>query len=431
MARRARKRNGSRKPFGYDNLEERRLLAGDVLAFEHGGHLFVRGDTADNQVEILALPNGDLQISGQNGTTVNGDAAPMILEGQDGQLASDLRVHMGRGDDSILVDGVDISGRAVVYGGSGDDSIGFLRTEVGSDLYAIGWNGNDSISIDEVDIDGRLIVVGGRGADTTGIDASSVVGRTYLISGSGNDDLVVRDSVHTGDVFVVTQSGKDFVATDGLTAGGFLGVYTGSGRDDVFIADSNFRGRTAVNGQGGNDQLELSGDNDFASTPNVRSFEGEDVQGGVPRSNQVFTDLITSGARLGTITELAILTPQLSTLVGALTATGLDAPLNGPGTFTAFAPLNSAFDALPAGTLEGLTNDQLSEILQFHVATSTIFAAELVTLSSVPTLLGSSFSVDVSSGSPVLNGNVTVAQTDIRAKNGVIHLLNEVLLPAG
>ena len=141
--------------------------------------------------------------------------------------------------------------------------------------------------------------------------------------------------------------------------------------------------------------------------------------------------MIASEARLGTVTELAVLTPELSTLVGALQSTGLDDALNGEGPFTAFAPLNSAFDKLPDGTLEGLTTEQLSDILKFHVvAGDAVFAAELVTLTSVETLLGQSFTVDLTSGSPVLNGDVTLAATDIRAKNGVIHLLNEVLLPA-
>jgi len=93
-----------------------------------------------------------------------------------------------------------------------------------------------------------------------------------------------------------------------------------------------------------------------------------------------------------------------------------------------FAPLNSAFEKLPERTLESLTTDQLTDILTFHVATEQIFAGDPVTRTSVDTLLGQSFSVEVDDG-VLLNGNVTIAATDIRAKNGVVHLLNEVLLP--
>ena len=95
-----------------------------------------------------------------------------------------------------------------------------------------------------------------------------------------------------------------------------------------------------------------------------------------------------------------------------------------------FAPLNSAFDKLPDGTLEGLTNEQLTNILLFHVAPEVLFAADVVSRTSIDTLLEQSFSVEVTDDGVLLNDNVTLAATDIRAKNGVVHLLNEVLIPA-
>jgi uncharacterized surface protein with fasciclin (FAS1) repeats len=162
--------------------------------------------------------------------------------------------------------------------------------------------------------------------------------------------------------------------------------------------------------------------------PRAINFEGNDVDGGRLIASDTFAELIRSGARLGTVAELAAITPELSTLFGAVEATGLRSALNGPGTLTVFAPLNSAFAEIES-VVASLSTDQLRDVLTFHVAPETIFASDLGQLESVDTLLGRSFTVDTSDG-VVLNGNATLAATDIRAKNGVVHLLNQVLVPA-
>ena len=79
--------------------------------------------------------------------------------------------------------------------------------------------------------------------------------------------------------------------------------------------------------------------------------------------------------------------------------------------------------------VQSLSLEQLTDVLTFHVAVDEIFAADLVQLESVDTLFGDPFTVDTTNG-VILNGNATLDATDIRAKNGVIHLLNEVLVPA-
>lgn len=406
------------------------MLAGDVRVFQAGDNFFVRADGQDNQIEVVQTDEGDIRISGNSGTTINGSSEPLVLDTTNGFIPGGLRVNLGRGNDTMFVEGVTVAGRTVIYGGSGDDAIGAYNSTFMDDLMVQSFTGDDFISLDEVEIADDLIVFTLRGDDTIGVDNVRVQGNTYVVTGTGDDNVSLRNAVHSGVAYILTQSGNDFLGTDNLRVGNFAGVFTGSGSDDVFVKDSSFLSNVTVNGQSGNDRLEVNGSIDFAIDPTVKRFEGNDVAGGIPQTNQVFTSLISSGARLGTITELAALTPELSTLVGALQATGLDAALDSPGQFTAFAPLNSAFAMLPDGTLESLTTDELADILRFHVAAGSVFAAELVTLDSVDTLLGQSFSVDTSTGSVVLNGNVTLAQTDIRAKNGVIHLLNQVLLPA-
>lgn len=135
-----------------------------------------------------------------------------------------------------------------------------------------------------------------------------------------------------------------------------------------------------------------------------------------------------------TIVDLAVATPQLSTLVAAVTAAGLADALSGPGTLTVFAPTNDAFEKLPAGTVETLlmpeNKDKLTEILTYHVSGSYYPASALLgQRGRVPTLQGDYLHVNATGGSVMIDGNSTVTAPDIMASNGVVHLIDTVLLP--
>jgi uncharacterized surface protein with fasciclin (FAS1) repeats len=412
---------------GYQSLEQRRLLAGDVTVFQHESILYVRGDNSDNQIEISVDDFGDVRVAGTNGTTINGGETSFKYDTQNGVVPG-LRVNMGRGDDFAFIEGVDVAGDANVYGGRGDDTIGLYQVDVQDDLLVQTFTGDDQVSLDEVNVGDRLVVFTLNGSDTIGIGDTDVNGSTLISTGNGDDDLAIFNSNHNNGAFIFTGGGNDFVGVDNVQINGTTLLSTGFGSDDVYINDTNFNGFVWANGGFASDRLEVDGETNFSQSPRVLSFEGNDVAGGQLQLDDVRFDLIESGARLGTITELAVLTPELSTLVGALQATGLDAALNSPGPFTVFAPLNSAFDAI-SDVVEGLTLDQLSDVLLFHVASGTVLAEQLVMMDSVETLLGQTFTVDTSTGNVILNGNVTLAATDIRAKNGVIHVVNEVLVP--
>jgi transforming growth factor-beta-induced protein len=134
----------------------------------------------------------------------------------------------------------------------------------------------------------------------------------------------------------------------------------------------------------------------------------------------------------GTIVDIAVADGRFSTLVAAVTAAELVDTLNGEGPFTVFAPTNDAFAALPAGTLDSLLlpeNKQiLTDILLYHVVSGKVMAADVVGLSAAPTVLGQDISIIVDNGNVFLNGNVQVIITDIEASNGVIHVIDAVLL---
>lgn len=131
----------------------------------------------------------------------------------------------------------------------------------------------------------------------------------------------------------------------------------------------------------------------------------------------------------GTIVEVAASVDTFSTLVAAVQAAGLVETLSSAGPFTVFAPTNEAFAALPEGTLEALLADpeQLAGILTLHVVAGKALAADVVGLTEVTTVQGAVLPVSTASG--VTIGGVNVVQTDIMASNGVIHVIDAVILP--
>ena len=133
-----------------------------------------------------------------------------------------------------------------------------------------------------------------------------------------------------------------------------------------------------------------------------------------------------------TIVDIAVGNEDFSTLVAAVLAADLAETLSGEGPFTVFAPTNEAFAKLPEGTLESLllpeNKQQLIDILLYHVVSGSVLAADVVTLSEAETLLGQSVDIKVDMGNVMIN-DANVIATDIIADNGVIHVIDSVILP--
>ena len=133
------------------------------------------------------------------------------------------------------------------------------------------------------------------------------------------------------------------------------------------------------------------------------------------------------------IVEVASANQDFSTLVTALKAADLVETLKGDGPFTVFAPTNEAFAALPAGTLDRLLQeehkDTLTAILKYHVVPSRIMAAD-VQPGEVKTVQGKSLNVQKQQGKVTI-GKANVTQTDLAAQNGVIHVIDKVMIPEG
>jgi uncharacterized surface protein with fasciclin (FAS1) repeats len=132
------------------------------------------------------------------------------------------------------------------------------------------------------------------------------------------------------------------------------------------------------------------------------------------------------------VVDTAVAAGSFKTLATALTAAGLVDTLKGPGPFTVFAPTDEAFAKLPAGTLESLLKPEnkgkLAGILTYHVVSGKVMAADVVKLTSAKTVNGQSVKITVDGGTVKVN-DANVVKTDVAASNGVIHVIDTVLLP--
>jgi len=131
-----------------------------------------------------------------------------------------------------------------------------------------------------------------------------------------------------------------------------------------------------------------------------------------------------------TIVDIAAGNPDFSTLVTAVTAADLASTLSGPGPFTVFAPTNEAFAKIPKAQLDAILADQdlLTSILTYHVVPGEILAGDLKKSQKVETVEGSKVKI-VKKKSGAKIGNAAITATDIQGSNGVIHVIDTVLLP--
>ena len=130
------------------------------------------------------------------------------------------------------------------------------------------------------------------------------------------------------------------------------------------------------------------------------------------------------------IVETAVAAGQFTTLAKALGEAGLVETLKGTGPFTVFAPTDAAFAKLPAGALEGLLADKakLRAVLLYHVVPGRVMAADVLKMSSVKTVGGPSARIMLHGGAPMI-GDASIVKTDVAASNGVIHVIDTVLMP--
>jgi uncharacterized surface protein with fasciclin (FAS1) repeats len=149
-----------------------------------------------------------------------------------------------------------------------------------------------------------------------------------------------------------------------------------------------------------------------------------------PMAAQTYGMAETKKAETKNIVETAVAAGSFKTLAAALQAAGLVETLSGKGPFTVFAPTDEAFAKLPAGTVEALLKDKekLTAILTYHVVAGNVPSSEVVKLTSAKTVNGQDVKIKVMGGKVMVN-NAHVVTADVKASNGVIHVIDTVILP--
>ena len=159
---------------------------------------------------------------------------------------------------------------------------------------------------------------------------------------------------------------------------------------------------------------------------------GAQACGGCNSGSDVKTVQANHHGSQSDIIDTAVGAGSFKTLAAALDAAGLIGALKGDGPFTVFAPTDAAFAKLPAGTVERLlrpeNRDQLTAILTYHVVPGRVEAAQVVDLDTATTLNGQRIDIEVSEGAVLVDG-ARVVQTDVAASNGVIHVIDSVIIP--
>lgn len=153
--------------------------------------------------------------------------------------------------------------------------------------------------------------------------------------------------------------------------------------------------------------------------------------GGVPPAARP-TNTAATTPSTSDIVDTAVGAGSFKTLAAALNAAGLVATLKGPGPFTVFAPTDEAFAKLPSGTVENLLKPEnkakLQGILTYHVVSGRVGSDTVVTLNAAKTVQGTDVKISLSGGAVMVNG-AKVVKADIACSNGVIHVIDTVLLP--
>ncbi len=136
------------------------------------------------------------------------------------------------------------------------------------------------------------------------------------------------------------------------------------------------------------------------------------------------------GASAADIVDTAVAAGDFTTLVAAVKAAGLVDTLKGPGPFTVFAPTDEAFAKLPPGTVDSLLKDpeKLKDILTYHVVSGSVMAADVMKMKTAKTVEGGSVRIRAKGGKVMID-NATVVKADIVCDNGVIHVIDTVIMP--
>ncbi|MCU0708470.1 MAG: hypothetical protein MUF23_09275 [Pirellula sp.] len=304
-----------------EHLESRQLMAGDVMVALEGSLLTVNGDNLDNQIAITRNVAGDVVVSGQNGTLVNGLTSfrlvrPSInaveIRMEDGndlvsirnlQVANDMFVDMGAGNDRFVAPATTpntIGANLAVYGSEGNDLIQLNRVTVREDLFVDGGIGTLQATLVDSVISKAANIVADDLADVVTVQRTRV-GLDLNIETKGGSDRVTLTDLSAFNLAVNTDAngftGLDRVTMNRVTTVEDLGVFTGAGADTVQMTDVSSGKSITVSLDEGNDRLVMArvtaaADAVFEGGAGLDSVDFLAVMGGTKREFKEFETVI-------------------------------------------------------------------------------------------------------------------------------------------
>ena len=200
MSRRGRvARQDRRRSFfaAVEHLEDRSVLAGNVLASVAGGNLFLIGDASANQLEITRVGANNVQITSLDGTTINGQAGPITLN----NVRTGITAVLGGGDDVLELTGAsstspfEVLGNAMINSGEGNDTITLTNFSTRGSLVLMTQGGDDTITADGLQVQNPAIIHTGAGEETVSISNSTFRSNFLLDVGNDDDVVDVRNSI--------------------------------------------------------------------------------------------------------------------------------------------------------------------------------------------------------------------------------------------
>ncbi|MGB6044318.1 MAG: hypothetical protein WBF93_14260, partial [Pirellulales bacterium] len=181
-------------------MEGRELLAGNVIAAFANGNLTLRGDHASNEIRI-GMTGADLVVEGQAGTTINGGATDFVVAVGSNTIPGNLSASLRQGNDSLLLDGVHVSGSTTIKSARGADTIEIRgNSELDGNVNIRTGRDNDVVFIHDnsTGIDGNLAIRGKKGQDTIGLADSVFNGNVDIRGNWANDGVAAFDNIFNG-----------------------------------------------------------------------------------------------------------------------------------------------------------------------------------------------------------------------------------------
>ncbi len=352
--------------------------------------------------------------------------------------------------DTPAVD-VYVNGDAAITNLAFPDVTDFITLPAGTYEIAVAPAGTsiDQAAIGPADFDlpaGEFVTVAAIGSLNAGTLAPAIFVKDFSPIPEGSARVVVFHGIE--DAPAVDVRAGDSVLINGLAYPGSFITAEGTPNDGAFELDvpaGTYDLTVTPTGATTPVVLDLSGttleagvyylvaavgtlDSPSVSLKTVDAATASELRAAIGEEEMMEEEMMTTE---GTIVDIAVADGRFETLVTAVTAADLAGTLSSEGPFTVFAPTDDAFAALPEGTVESLLNDipALTDILLYHVVSGEVLAETVVTLDAATTLQGSDVTISVQDGNVFLNGTIQVIITDIVATNGVIHVIDKVLLP--